>query len=163
MGVFVNGRIEKAVKNFMITLFIPALADENNTNAQMLAIKHIVSHLDKQKFHITLFCRDKIDERISSQQNVTILPWTTHFNTLKAIRQLIKHPPDIYFYPQKGYLDYAFLKFKSTFLRKTKIITHVVHEINHSHLTATTFSSKIFRLILSPLLLRAIIVLLAVH
>jgi glycosyltransferase involved in cell wall biosynthesis len=111
----------------MITLFTPSFADEGDTNAQNLSVKEIVARLDPDRVAVTMFHEsDSVDPRIASRRNTTLLRWRSHGNTWRAVLQILRKVPDVYFFPREGPLDAAFLALCPRLRLKTAVVTYIV-------------------------------------
>lgn len=109
-----------------ITIFTPSFADEDNTNAQNLTVKELVSRLPADEFHVTMLHAGTPDPRISSRKNTQLIHWSNHGNTLRLLASIRFSPPDIYFFPRYGPLDRAFLELKRYARLRSSLITYIV-------------------------------------
>ena len=96
----------------MITIFTPSFADAADTNAQNLSSKEIVARLDPQRFRVTMLHDEVADPRIVARPNTTLLPWRRRGNTARIAWHIVRHVPDIYFFPREGPLDVVFLRLR---------------------------------------------------
>jgi glycosyltransferase involved in cell wall biosynthesis len=110
----------------MITIFTPSSADEADANAQNLSGKEIVARLDPERARVTMLHEGIVDSRIASRPNTRLLRWRAHGNTLRTVAQLLKSPPDVYFFPREGPLDAAFLTLRRRLKLKTALVTYIV-------------------------------------
>lgn len=110
----------------MITVFTPSFADENNTNAQNLTVKEVVSRMDPARFRVVLLGSSALDPRIAERPNTRILWWKKHGNTARILWHLLTRIPDVYFFPREGPLDAAFLSTRSKLRLKTALVTYVI-------------------------------------
>lgn len=109
-----------------ITIFTPSFADRDNTNAQNLTVKEIVTRLPPELFRVIMIGAGEPDPRIASRRNTTLLPYYKHGNAAHLLMRSLFCCPDIYFYPRHGPLDRAWFAAKSRFMWPTSLITHVV-------------------------------------
>jgi len=109
-----------------ITIFTPSFADEDNTNAQNLTVKELVSRLPADEFHVTMLHAGAPDPRISSRKNTQLIRWRSHGNTLRLLTKILFSPPDIYFFPRYGPLDRAFLALKRYAGLRSALVTYIV-------------------------------------
>ncbi|HZQ68408.1 MAG TPA: glycosyltransferase family 4 protein [Terriglobales bacterium] len=109
-----------------ITVFTPSFADESDSNAQNLTVKEVVCRLSPERFRIVMLHEGDTDQRISRLENVELLRWRRHGNSVRCITRLLCAPPDIYFFPREGPLDAAFLKLRRLLRLQTKVVTYVV-------------------------------------
>jgi len=109
-----------------ITVFTPSFADASDSNAQNLTVKEVVSRLSPNRFHVTMLHEGLPDPRIANLENVQLLRWRRHGNTIHGLAHCLRSRPDIYFFPREGPLDAAFLKLRRLLALRTKLITYVV-------------------------------------
>lgn len=112
--------------NQPITIFTPSFADENNTNAQNLTVKEIVSRLPVEIFRVIMLCSANPDPRIAARENTKLLQYLRHGNSAHLLVRSLICQPDIYFYPRVGPLDRAWFALGKRLARKTRFVTHVV-------------------------------------
>jgi len=110
----------------MITVFTPSFADENNTNAQNLTVKEVVSRMDPARFRVVLLGSSVPDPRIAARPNTQILRWGKHGNTARILWRLLAKVPDVYFFPREGPLDAAFLGARRKLRLKTALVPYVI-------------------------------------
>jgi glycosyltransferase involved in cell wall biosynthesis len=110
----------------MITVFTPSFADESNTNAQNLTVKEVVARLDPSRFQVTMLGAGAPDPRIANRANTEIIPWGKRANTVRVSLRLLRHIPDVYFFPREGPLDAAVLRLRSRLGWRTALVTYVV-------------------------------------
>jgi glycosyltransferase involved in cell wall biosynthesis len=110
----------------MITVFTPSFADEDNTNAQNLTVKEVVSRMDPARFRVVLLGSSEPDPRIAERPNTRILWWKKRGNTARVLWHLLTRIPDVYFFPREGPLDAAFLSARAKLRLKTALVTYVV-------------------------------------
>ena len=110
----------------MITVFTPSFADDDNSNAQNLTVKEVVSRMDPDRFRVVLLGSSLPDPRIANRPHTRVLPWRKHGNTPRILCHLLAHLPDVYFFPREGPLDSAFLTARRFLRLKTALVTYVV-------------------------------------
>jgi hypothetical protein len=64
----------------VITIFTPSFADEDNTNAQNLTVKEIVTRLPPELFRVIMISDGRPDPRITARKNTKLLPYDRHGN-----------------------------------------------------------------------------------
>jgi glycosyltransferase involved in cell wall biosynthesis len=114
----------------MITIFTPSFADEENTNAQNLTVKEIVSRLPEDQFRVVMICGGTPDPRIAVRKNTKLLRYYKHGNTAQLLARCLLSRPDVYFYPRHGPLDGAVFAIRNNLRLKMAIVTHVVMVMN---------------------------------
>ncbi len=110
----------------MITVFTPSFADESNTNAQNLTVKEVVARMDPSRFRVVMLAEGVADPRIAARPNTRILRWEKHGNTPLILWHMLRHIPDVYFFPREGPLDAAFLSARANLRWKSALVTYVV-------------------------------------
>jgi hypothetical protein len=90
----------QAFANLMITVFTPSFADENNTNAQNLTVKEVVARMDPCRFRVVMLGGGAADPRIAARPNTRILRWEKRGNTARILWHMLRHIPDVYFFPR---------------------------------------------------------------
>jgi glycosyltransferase involved in cell wall biosynthesis len=114
----------------MITIFTPSFADEDNTNAQNLTVKEIVSRLPDDQFRVVMICSGTPDSRIAARKNTKLLPYYKHGNTAQLLVRGLLSRPDVYFYPRQGPLDKAVFAIRKKLGLRMAIVTHIVMVMN---------------------------------
>jgi len=110
----------------MITIFTPSFADECDTNAQNLTVKEVVARLAPEKFRVVMLYEDTPDPRIAARLNTRLLRWRRRGNALRILADILRHVPDVYFFPREGPLDAAFLTLRRILHLKTAVVTYIV-------------------------------------
>jgi glycosyltransferase involved in cell wall biosynthesis len=110
----------------MITVFTPSFADESNANAQNLTVKEVVARMDPSRFRVVMLGAGVADARIAARSNTRILQWEKRGNTARILWHLLRHVPDVYFFPREGPLDAAFLWARAKLHWKSALVTYVV-------------------------------------
>jgi glycosyltransferase involved in cell wall biosynthesis len=110
----------------MVKIFTPSFADESDTNAQNLSVKEIVARLDPWRIAVTMMHQGAVDPRIAARPNTRVLQWQARGNTLRAIWEILRNVPDVYFFPREGPLDAAFLALRRTLGLNSAVVTYVV-------------------------------------
>jgi glycosyltransferase involved in cell wall biosynthesis len=116
----------------LITIFTPSFADEDNTNAQNLTVKEIVTRLLPAQFRVVMISAGKPDPRIAARKNTKLLPYYKHGNTAQLLMRSLAFRPDVYFYPRFGPLDEAVFALRKNLRLKTAVVTHIVSAINNT-------------------------------
>jgi glycosyltransferase involved in cell wall biosynthesis len=107
----------------MITIFTPSFADEQR-NAH-LTVK-VVARMDPSRFRVMMLSAGEPDPRIAARTNTKIIQWEKRGNTARILSHLLRHIPDVYFFPREGPLDAAFLAARARLHWKSALITYVV-------------------------------------
>ncbi len=110
----------------MITVFTPSFADESNTNAQNLTVKEVVARMDPSRFRVVMLGAGAADPRIAARPNTRILRWEKRGNTARILWHMLRHIPDVYFFPREGPLDAAFLSARAKLHWRSALVTYVV-------------------------------------
>lgn len=109
-----------------ITVFTPSFADEEDSNAQNLTVKEVVSRLCPDRFRVLMLRDATPDPRIAGRQNVELIPWSRRGNSVRCLGKCLREKPHIYFFPREGPLDAGFLKLRRWLGLRTKLVTYVV-------------------------------------
>jgi glycosyltransferase involved in cell wall biosynthesis len=113
-----------------ITIFTPSFADEEDTNAQNLTVKEIVTRLPPEQFRVIMISEGRPDPRIAARKNTKLLPYYKHGNTAQLLMRSLGFWPDIYFYPRFGPLDQVVFALRKNLRLKTAVVTHIVMAMN---------------------------------
>jgi glycosyltransferase involved in cell wall biosynthesis len=108
-----------------LRIFVPNSADEDNTNAQSLTLKEIVSRLPADEFHVTMFTDGLADPRIANRQNTNLIRWRRRGSTAYLLRHVLFPASDVYFYPREKLLDDAVLFLRRHLHLKMALVVHV--------------------------------------
>lgn len=115
-----------------ITIFTPSFADEEDTNAQNLTVKEIVTRLPPEQFRVIMISEGKPDPRIAARKNTKLLPYYKHGNTAQLLMRSVGFWPDIYFYPRFGPLDQVVFALRKNLRLRTAVVTHIVSVMNNA-------------------------------
>jgi len=113
-----------------ITIFTPSFADEDDTNAQDLTVKEIVSRLPPEMFRVIMISEGNPDPRISARKNTKLLPYYKHGNVAQLLIRGLAASPDIYFYPRTGPLDEVLFVLRKKLRIRMAVVTHIVMVMN---------------------------------
>jgi glycosyltransferase involved in cell wall biosynthesis len=114
----------------MITIFTPSFADADNTNAQNLTVKEVVSRLPPDRFRVILLGDGDPDPRILARENTEILRWSRHGNTARWLARVLASKIDIYFFPRAGPLDRIFLFLRRSLRLQISLVTYIVMSLD---------------------------------
>ena len=121
-----------------LRIFTPSFADADNTNAQNLTVKEIVSRLPEELFRVTMFCIGDPDPRIAARRNTHLLRYRKHGNTPRLLSQCLLSNPHIYFFPRCGPLDRLFFEIKKRLPLRTALVSYIVYMMDKSTGTGLT-------------------------
>ncbi len=138
---FPNGGKASLSQLLMITIFTPTFADEQNTNAQHLTVKEIVSRLPPDRFRVLLLGDGVPDPRIAARPNTQIWPCYPHGNTAQWLYRLIRARVDLYFFPRVGPLDAVFLFLRRWLRLPVAVVTYIVMALDEIAIGSTMTSS----------------------
>jgi len=110
----------------MITIFTPSFADAENTNAQNLTTKEIVSRLPSDQYKVILLSQGSPDSRILARKNTELLQWSRHGNTARWLTSVLLSRIDIYFFPRESPLDALFLRLRRFLGLEVALVTYIV-------------------------------------
>jgi glycosyltransferase involved in cell wall biosynthesis len=109
-----------------LRIFTPSFADADNTNAQNLTVKEIVSRLPEELFRITMLCIGDPDPRIAARRNTHLLRYRKHGNTPRLLSQCLLSRPHIYFFPRCGPFDYFFFECRKRLPIRVALVSYIV-------------------------------------
>jgi glycosyltransferase involved in cell wall biosynthesis len=81
-----------------VRILVDSLADESLTNAQITNAREIICRLDPAKFHVTVFCLDQPDPRISLRPNTRLIHLPERKQTVRILREFVFGRHRILFY-----------------------------------------------------------------
>ncbi|MGH9510684.1 MAG: glycosyltransferase family 4 protein [Terriglobales bacterium] len=84
--------------SFPIRILVDSLADEGLTNAQMGNAREIISRLDPNKFHVTVFHLNQPDSKVSQRPNTNLIQLPERRQTIRILREFIFGHYQILFY-----------------------------------------------------------------
>ena len=106
----------------MRVLFL-ASVDGDNTNAQSLNVREIVSRLDPAQFESTLFYEDQPDQRLTNLSSIRLLALPSSGKTLRILREMLSGY-DLIAYLDTSPASYLFLHLPRFLRGKTKTVYH---------------------------------------
>lgn len=110
----------------MITIFTPSFADEDNTNAQNLTAKEVISRLPPDRFRVIMPAIGAPDPRILARENTKIVRWSRRGNTARLLTRVLLSEIDIYFFPRPGPLETLFLFCRRSAGLSIALVTYIV-------------------------------------
>lgn len=113
-----------------ISIFTPSFADADNTNAQNLTVKEIVSRLPEDRFRVVMLHSGEPDRRIQVRKNTKFIRYRKHANSLRLLFAIANARPHIYFYPRYGPFDRAIFALRHSLKLPIQVVSHVVSEMN---------------------------------
>jgi glycosyltransferase involved in cell wall biosynthesis len=113
-----------------ITIFTPSAADADNTNAQNLTVKEIVSRLPEDRFRVIMFAAGDVDPRVAVRKNTKIVRYRRHGNAIALLSQCLFFRPNVYFFPRSGPLDRYFFDIRKRFQLRTSLVSYIVMMMN---------------------------------
>ena len=111
----------------LIKIFSEISADDDNTNAQSLTVRQIVSRLDPERFLVTMTQGGAIvDPILRDRPNTRFLRRLRHGTAAKFSLVSLSSKPDIFFYPAPSPVTQTFLWARRLLPIRTKLVVHVV-------------------------------------
>jgi glycosyltransferase involved in cell wall biosynthesis len=100
----------------LIRVLVDSFADADLPNAQMGNAREIVSRLDPQRFHVSMFAAGLPDARIASRENTRLIQLPTRRQTPRILREFLWGAHKILFYVKAAPASrwYLSLRRKST-------------------------------------------------
>ena len=108
-----------------IHLLIDSFADEGLTNAQMINAREIVSRLDPDRFHVTMFVHGPPSPQISARPNTRLIQLPDRLQTIPVLAHFLFGKQDILFYLKASPASRWYLKLRSLLPRRCVIVGSV--------------------------------------
>jgi glycosyltransferase involved in cell wall biosynthesis len=96
-----------------INLLVDSFADEGLTNAQMINAQEIVSRLNPDRFHVTMFVQGTPAPKIIGRQNTRLVRLPRRFQTPRILARFLFGAQEILFYLKASPASRWFLKLHS--------------------------------------------------
>lgn len=81
-----------------IRILVDSFADADWPNAQMGNAREIISRLDPQRFHVSVFVRGTPDPRIAARENTRLIPLPSKKQTPRILSEFVWGSHDLLFY-----------------------------------------------------------------
>jgi hypothetical protein len=81
-----------------IRILVDSFADANECNSQMVNGREIVSRLDAERFHVSMFLCGEPDRRLAQRPNTRFIHLAPHGQTVRILREFIRGPHQLIFY-----------------------------------------------------------------
>jgi glycosyltransferase involved in cell wall biosynthesis len=81
-----------------VRLLVDSLADADLLNAQMGNAREIISRLDPERFHVSVFCAGEPDARIAERANTRLIKLPRHRQTVRILREFVTGGHSVLFY-----------------------------------------------------------------
>lgn len=81
-----------------VRLLVDSLADTGLLNAQMANAREIISRLDANRFHVTVFCAGQPESRVAERANTRVIQLPPRRQTLRILREFIAGDHRVLFY-----------------------------------------------------------------
>jgi len=108
-----------------IKLLVDSFADDNLTNAQMINAREIVSRLDPQRFHVTMFVLGSEVPKIASRPNTRLIKLPQRLQTIPILGQFLFGSHDILFYMKAAPASRLYLKLRPLQLPRRSLVATV--------------------------------------
>jgi glycosyltransferase involved in cell wall biosynthesis len=108
-----------------IKVLVESFADDNLTNAQMINAREIVSRLDPQRFHVTMFVLGSEVPKIGARPNTRLIKLPRRVQTVPILRQFLFGSHDILFYMKASPAGRWYLKLRPLQLRRSSLVATV--------------------------------------
>lgn len=106
-----SGRLRR--EQFQSRVLVDTLADKDLTNAQMINGRDIISRLDPDRFHVSVFHLGEPDPRIEQRPNTRLIQLPTRRQTFPILREFLLGEHDILFYVKSSPATKWYLKMRS--------------------------------------------------
>src|SRR5882672_447017 len=81
-----------------VRILVESLADLGLPNSQMGNARDIISRLDAERFHVSVFCLQTPDSRIAGRPNTRLIYLPRRRQTIPILREFLLGNHDILFY-----------------------------------------------------------------
>lgn len=105
-----------------IRILVDSLADANEFNAQMVNGREIVSRLDAERFHVTMFFCGEPDQRLIQRPNTRFIHLAPHGQTIRILREFIGGRHQLVFYIKSSPASWLYLALRPKWLDRRKVI-----------------------------------------
>jgi glycosyltransferase involved in cell wall biosynthesis len=105
-----------------IDILVDSLADEGLTNAQMINAREIVSRLNPDRFHVTMFVSGRPAPQISARPNTRLIGLPSRLRTLPILSRFLFGPQEILFYLKASPASRWYLKLPSARRNRCTIV-----------------------------------------
>ena len=105
-----------------IRILVDSLADANEFNAQMVNGREIVSRLDAERFHVTMFLCGEPDQRLEQRPNTRFIQLAPHGQTVRILREFIFGRHQLVFYIKSSPASRLYLALRQGGLDKRRVI-----------------------------------------
>ena len=105
-----------------IRILVDSLADANEFNAQMVNGREIVSRLDADRFHVTMFLCGESDRRLAQRPNTRFIRLAPHGQTMRILREFICGSHQLVFYIKSSPASWTYLALRPRWLDRRKVV-----------------------------------------
>lgn len=105
-----------------IRILVDSFADEDARNAQMTNARDIVSRLDPERFHVTMFVLGRPDPRIVQRPATRLIRLFQHGQTFRILSEFLWGTHDILFYLKASPAARLYLMMRSKWLDRRVVI-----------------------------------------
>jgi glycosyltransferase involved in cell wall biosynthesis len=91
-------QVSRASRNALCRLLVDSFADADLPNAQMSNAREIVSRLDSERFHVTMFHVAPADDRIAMRPNTTLIRLGARRQTIGILKEFVAGAHNLLFY-----------------------------------------------------------------
>ena len=105
-----------------IRILVDSFADEDALNAQMTNARDIVSRLDAERFHVSMFVAGKADPRLVQRPSTRLMQLPLRGQTLRILSEFLWGRHDILFYIKASPAVRAYLRMRPKWLDTRVVI-----------------------------------------
>lgn len=105
-----------------VRILVDSFADANEFNAQMVNGREIVSRLDANRFHVTMFLCAEPDPRLAHRPNTRFIRLAAHGQTVRILREFICGPHQLLFYIKSSPASLLYLTVRPKWFDKRRVI-----------------------------------------
>ena len=126
-----------------IKILVDSLADEHLTNAQMINGREIVSRLDADRFHVTMFAVGAADPLIVNRPNTRIIKLPQRLQTLPILTEFLFGAHDILFYLKASPASRWYFNLRSLEAQRRVIVATVESQSDWQDETTTAQTRRL--------------------
>jgi glycosyltransferase involved in cell wall biosynthesis len=105
-----------------IRILVDSFADANEFNSQMVNGREIVSRLDADRFHVTMFSSGEPDRTLVQRPNTRFIRLGPHGQTIRILREFICGRHQLLFYIKPSPASWMYLALRPKLLDRRRVI-----------------------------------------
>ncbi len=105
-----------------IRILVDSFADANEFNSQMVNGREIVSRLDADRFHVTMFLCGEPDRRLAQRPNTRFIRLAPHGQTIRILREFVCGRHQLVFYVKTSPASWFYLALRPKWFDRRRVI-----------------------------------------